>query len=267
MGPTSVLYVSPLYKLLHTKLPSRLAYGWLTYTHISPVHRPPRLRGSLHRVLDNVDIIDPPWEDQCEWHRMTRMTGPDCAVMCNLTNTHTHAQNPYFLLMGSTNVLYVSPLYILLHTKLPSRLAYYSWLTYTHISPVHRPPRLRGSLHGVLDNVDAQVHGYDFLSRWFGTVVSQDQIFLKDSPLAAIKQVSRLPLRFFIITCQQSGLSSFAALATCSTQTIVHMLQLPRFRRIPSSYTSVAVRYAQLPQYPPKPCYIYCNTAVVYQQA
>ena len=34
----------------------------------------------------------PPWEDQCEWHRMTinRMTGPDCAVMCNLINTHTH---------------------------------------------------------------------------------------------------------------------------------------------------------------------------------
>ena len=24
----------------------------------------------------------PPWEDQCEWHRMTRMTGPDYAVMC-----------------------------------------------------------------------------------------------------------------------------------------------------------------------------------------
>ena len=29
-------------------------------------------------------------QDQCEWHRMTRMTGPDCAVMCNLINTHTH---------------------------------------------------------------------------------------------------------------------------------------------------------------------------------
>ena len=29
-------------------------------------------------------------QDQCEWHRMTRMTGPDCAVMCNLKNTHTH---------------------------------------------------------------------------------------------------------------------------------------------------------------------------------
>ena len=32
----------------------------------------------------------PPWEDQCEWHRMTRMTGPDCAVMCNLINIHTY---------------------------------------------------------------------------------------------------------------------------------------------------------------------------------
>ena len=31
-----------------------------------------------------------PWEDQCEWHRMTRMTGPDCVVMCNFINTHTH---------------------------------------------------------------------------------------------------------------------------------------------------------------------------------
>ena len=34
--------------------------------------------------------IHTPWEDQCEWHRMTRMTGPDCAVMCNLISTHTH---------------------------------------------------------------------------------------------------------------------------------------------------------------------------------
>ena len=25
-----------------------------------------------------------------EWHRMTRMTGPDCAVMCNLRNKHTY---------------------------------------------------------------------------------------------------------------------------------------------------------------------------------
>ena len=29
-------------------------------------------------------------EDQCEWHRMNRMTGPDCVVMCNLINTYIH---------------------------------------------------------------------------------------------------------------------------------------------------------------------------------
>ena len=29
-------------------------------------------------------------EDQCEWHRMTRMTGPDCVVMCNLINKYIH---------------------------------------------------------------------------------------------------------------------------------------------------------------------------------
>ena len=33
----------------------------------------------------------PPWEDQCEWRRMTRMTGPDCAVMRNLINTHSYS--------------------------------------------------------------------------------------------------------------------------------------------------------------------------------
>ena len=37
----------------------------------------------------------PPREDQCEWHRMTRMTGPDCVVMCNLINTHTHMACTY----------------------------------------------------------------------------------------------------------------------------------------------------------------------------
>ena len=34
--------------------------------------------------------IHTPWEDQREWHRMTRMTRPDCAVMCNLINIHTY---------------------------------------------------------------------------------------------------------------------------------------------------------------------------------
>ena len=28
-----------------------------------------------------------PWEDECEWHILIRMTGPNCAVMCNLKNT------------------------------------------------------------------------------------------------------------------------------------------------------------------------------------
>ena len=42
-----------------------------------------------------MSIIDPHLvlRDQCkwrEWHRMTRVTGPDCAVMGNLINTHTH---------------------------------------------------------------------------------------------------------------------------------------------------------------------------------
>ena len=34
----------------------------------------------------------PPREDQREWHRMTRMTGPDCVVMCNLINTYIPLQ-------------------------------------------------------------------------------------------------------------------------------------------------------------------------------
>ena len=37
-----------------------------------------------------------------QWHRMTRMTGPDCVVMCNLINTHTHTyiNTHTFLLWG-----------------------------------------------------------------------------------------------------------------------------------------------------------------------
>ena len=36
----------------------------------------------------------PPWEDQGEWHRMTRMTRPDCAVFIN-THTHTHTKHTH----------------------------------------------------------------------------------------------------------------------------------------------------------------------------
>ena len=39
----------------------------------------------------------PPWEDQSEGHRIARMTGPDCAIMCNLINTHTHTYSTYWL--------------------------------------------------------------------------------------------------------------------------------------------------------------------------
>ena len=35
-------------------------------------------------LIDMHTILIPPWKDQCEWHRMTRMKGPGCAVMCNL---------------------------------------------------------------------------------------------------------------------------------------------------------------------------------------
>ena len=41
---------------------------------------------TIHTYI-RVSLI-PPREDQCEWHRMTRMTGPDCVVMCNLINTY-----------------------------------------------------------------------------------------------------------------------------------------------------------------------------------
>ena len=46
-----------------------------THTHTSVA---PDQKFSL-----KVSLI-PSWEDQCQWHRTTRMTGSDCAVMCNL---------------------------------------------------------------------------------------------------------------------------------------------------------------------------------------
>ena len=54
-----------------------------TYTH-TYIHT------YIHTFV--ISIIDPPStrEDQCEWHRMTRMTGPDCVVMCNLINKYIH---------------------------------------------------------------------------------------------------------------------------------------------------------------------------------
>ena len=39
---------------------------------------------NIHTYIHINTHLIQPWEDQCEWHIITRMTGPDCAVMCNL---------------------------------------------------------------------------------------------------------------------------------------------------------------------------------------
>ena len=44
---------------------------------------------NLINTHTKVSLI-PLWEVRCERHRITRMAGPDCAVMCNLVNTHKH---------------------------------------------------------------------------------------------------------------------------------------------------------------------------------
>ena len=40
--------------------------------------------------LINIHKYIPVHKYKCEWHIMTRMTGPDCAVMCNLININTY---------------------------------------------------------------------------------------------------------------------------------------------------------------------------------
>ena len=63
---------------------------------ISPVQLTTSRIGNLTRLIHtllNVITIHtyiPAWKDQCEWHRMTRMIGSDCAVMCTLINIHTY---------------------------------------------------------------------------------------------------------------------------------------------------------------------------------
>ena len=46
-----------------------------------------RMKGPDCAVMCNLINM---YTDQCEWHRMTRMTGPDCVVMCNLINIYIH---------------------------------------------------------------------------------------------------------------------------------------------------------------------------------
>ena len=47
----------------------------------------------------------PPWEDQCEWHKITRVTGLDCAVMCYLINKHTHTHTHTFSVINDITVI------------------------------------------------------------------------------------------------------------------------------------------------------------------
>ena len=57
---------------------------------ISPVQLTTSRIGNLTRLIHTLLYVMTTHTHQCEWHRMTRMTGPDCVVMCNLINTHTH---------------------------------------------------------------------------------------------------------------------------------------------------------------------------------
>ena len=54
------------------------------------------------RFSQQVSLI-PPWEDQCEWHRMTRMTGPERGyVQFNkYTYIHTYIHTPRWVTCSS----------------------------------------------------------------------------------------------------------------------------------------------------------------------
>ena len=84
----SICYVTPADT--STNNLTSIINGTTTHTHVSHTLCCVPFVASDQRFSSQVSLI-PPWEDQCEWRRMTRMTGPDCAViMCNLINTHTH---------------------------------------------------------------------------------------------------------------------------------------------------------------------------------
>ena len=49
-----------------------------------------RMTGPDCAVIGNLKNIHTYIHTYSEWHRMTRMTGPDCVVRCNLINTYIH---------------------------------------------------------------------------------------------------------------------------------------------------------------------------------
>ena len=82
-------YKNPYKKFETTNMLCGGGRGALLYTR--ETQKMIRYNIHTHTHTHTVSLI-PPWEDQRELHRMTinRMTRPDCAVMCNLINTHTH---------------------------------------------------------------------------------------------------------------------------------------------------------------------------------
>ena len=80
-GPDCVVMCNLINTYIHTYI-----YTYIhTYIHIINIHT--YIHTCIHTYIQS---LIPPREDQCEWHRMTRMTGPDCVVMCNLINTYIH---------------------------------------------------------------------------------------------------------------------------------------------------------------------------------
>ena len=63
-----------------------------THTHIN-THK--RTHSHTHVYTHTQVSFDPPWEEQRKWHRMTRKTGPDCAVLCNLIKKNTNVGAGY----------------------------------------------------------------------------------------------------------------------------------------------------------------------------
>ena len=66
-----------------------------------------------------------PWEHQCEWHRMTRMTGPDCAVTFNLKIKYIHTYIHTYVVMCNLINTYI-------HTYIHTHIHTYIH-TYMHI--------------------------------------------------------------------------------------------------------------------------------------
>ena len=90
-----------------------MQFNKYTHTH-THTHTRGYVQFNKYTHTHTLSLI-PPREDQCEWHRMTRMTGPDCVVMCNLINTgpdcvvmcnlintHTHTQRGALAITGGT---------------------------------------------------------------------------------------------------------------------------------------------------------------------